>query len=59
MMRAMAPDAGQHGVRVNAVNPTLTNTGMIEEMLSDPALVARFRKRIPLGAPEDADHIPR
>lgn len=57
MVRAMALDAGKDGVRVNAVNPSFTKTGMTEDMLKDPELVAKFRERMPLGAPEDAEGI--
>jgi meso-butanediol dehydrogenase/(S,S)-butanediol dehydrogenase/diacetyl reductase len=57
MVRAMAMDAAKDGVRVNAVNPSLTKTGMTEDMVSDPALVAKFRERMPLGAPEDPDGV--
>lgn len=57
MVRAMALDAAQHGVRVNAVNPSFTKTGMTEDMLKKPELVAKFKERMPLGAPEDADGI--
>ena len=57
MVRAMAMDAGKDGVRVNAVNPSFTATGMTEDMVSDPELVAKFRERMPLGAPEDAEGV--
>jgi len=57
MVRAMAMDAGKHGVRVNAVNPSFTETGMTEDMVSNPELVAKFRERMPLGAPEDAEGV--
>jgi len=57
MVRAMAMDAAKHGVRVNAVNPSFTKTGMTEDMVSDPELVAKFRERMPLGAPEDPEGI--
>ncbi|MFK3737566.1 SDR family NAD(P)-dependent oxidoreductase [Massilia sp. TN1-12] len=53
MVRAMAMDAAKDGVRVNAVNPSFTKTGMTEDMVADPELVAKFRERMPLGAPED------
>jgi meso-butanediol dehydrogenase/(S,S)-butanediol dehydrogenase/diacetyl reductase len=53
MVRAMALDAGKDGVRVNAVNPSFTKTGMTEDMLKDPELVAKFRERMPLGAPPE------
>lgn len=57
MVRAMALDAGKDGVRVNAVNPSLTKTGLTEDMLKDAKLVAKFKERMPLGAPEDPDGI--
>ena len=57
MVRAMALDAGKDGVRVNAVNPSFTKTGMTEDMLRDPELVAKFKERMPLGAPEDPEGV--
>ncbi|MDN4039345.1 SDR family NAD(P)-dependent oxidoreductase [Massilia sp. YIM B02443] len=57
MVRAMAMDAEKDGVRVNAVNPSFTKTGMTEDMVSDPELVAKFKERMPLGAPEDAEGV--
>jgi meso-butanediol dehydrogenase/(S,S)-butanediol dehydrogenase/diacetyl reductase len=57
MVRAMALDAGKDGVRVNAVNPSFTKTGMTEDMLQKPDLVAKFRERMPLGAPEDPEGV--
>ena len=53
MVRAMALDAAKDGVRVNAVNPSFTKTGLTEDMLKNHALVAKFQERMPLGAPED------
>jgi len=57
MVRAMAMDAAKDGVRVNAVNPSFTKTGMTEDMVSDAELVAKFKERMPLGAPEDAEGV--
>lgn len=57
MVRAMAMDAAKDGVRVNAVNPSFTVSRMTEDMVSDPELVAEFRKRMPLGAPEDPEGV--
>lgn len=57
MVRAMALDAGKDGVRVNAVNPSFTKTGMTEDMLKDAELVGKFRERMPLGTPEDPEGI--
>jgi len=56
MVRAMALDAGKHGVRVNAVNPSFTDSGMTKDMQADPDLMAKFKERMPLGPmaqPED------
>jgi len=57
MVRAMAMDAAKDGVRVNAVNPSFTKTGMTEDMVNDPELVAKFQERMPLGAPEDPEGV--
>jgi len=57
MVRAMAMDAAKDGVRVNAVNPSFTKTGMTEDMMAKPELIAEFKKRMPLGAPEDPEGI--
>ena len=56
MVRAMALDAAKDGVRVNAVNPSFTDTGMTKSMQDKPDLVAKFKERMPLGPmaqPED------
>ena len=55
MVRAMALDHGRDGVRVNAVNPTFTNTGMTRDMQTGETL-AKVEERIPMGRigqPED------
>jgi meso-butanediol dehydrogenase/(S,S)-butanediol dehydrogenase/diacetyl reductase len=57
MVRAMAMDAAKDGVRVNAVNPSFTDTGLTKDMVSKPELVAKFNERMPLGAPEDPDGV--
>lgn len=49
LTRALALDYGRQGVRVNAVCPSLTRSGMTENMLKDPKLVERFMERLPLG----------
>ncbi|KQQ40261.1 3-oxoacyl-ACP reductase [Duganella sp. Leaf126] len=57
MVRAMALDAAKDGVRVNAVNPSFTDTGMTKDMQEDAELVAKFNERMPLGAPEGPDGV--
>ncbi len=49
LTRSIALDFGARGVRANAVCPSLTRTGMTEDMLKDPKLVAQFMERLPLG----------
>jgi len=49
LTRALAMDLGKRGVRVNAVCPSLTRTGMTEDMMDDKELLAKFAERIPLG----------
>lgn len=55
--RALAMDYGRDGVRVNAVCPSLTRTGLTEDMFADEALLARFHERIPLGRTAEPDDI--
>ena len=55
MVRAMALDHGADGVRVNAVCPTFTDTGMTKDM-QDQETIDKFLERIPMkriGQPED------
>lgn len=44
-------------MRVNAVNSSLTKTGMSTEMQEDPERGARCQDRMALGGPEDPDGI--
>jgi meso-butanediol dehydrogenase / (S,S)-butanediol dehydrogenase / diacetyl reductase len=55
--RALALELGTQGVRVNAVNPSLTVTGMTEDMMGDKALMAAFAERIPLGRPATPEDV--
>jgi meso-butanediol dehydrogenase/(S,S)-butanediol dehydrogenase/diacetyl reductase len=49
LTRALTLDLGKKGVRVNAVCPSLTRTGMTEDMLDDKELMKKFEERIALG----------
>jgi meso-butanediol dehydrogenase/(S,S)-butanediol dehydrogenase/diacetyl reductase len=49
LTRALAMDLGKKGVRVNAVCPSLTRTGMTADMMDDKKLLSKFAERIPLG----------
>lgn len=47
--RALAMDEARNGVRVNAVNPSLTYTALTAGMKAQPDLIAKFEERIPIG----------
>ena len=56
LTRALALDWGRHGIRVNAVNPSLIRTDLSEDMFDNDKLINAFKTRIPLGrtgVPED------
>lgn len=55
--RALALDGAKHGIRVNAVNPALTRSDLTDDMMSDEDLLVKFRERMPLGAPADAEAV--
>ena len=55
--RALALDEAKHGVRVNAVNPSLVYTSMTEQMKSQPELIKKFEERIPMGRGANPDDI--
>lgn len=49
LTRVMANELGRMGIRVNAVNPTVTLTPMAVKAWSDPAKSDKMLSRIPLG----------
>ena len=49
LTRALALELGAHGVRVNAVDPSLTLTEMTEGLRQHEKLMERALERIPLG----------
>lgn len=49
MTRALALEFGGRGVRVNAVNPSLTVSDMSQGLMQDEGLMAKFADRNPLG----------
>ncbi|GBQ21183.1 dehydrogenase [Gluconacetobacter sacchari DSM 12717] len=56
LTRVMAMDHGRAGVRVNAICPAVTRTGMTKDAVKDKAFVRSVEDRIPLGRlgePED------
>lgn len=57
LTRALALDLGRKGVRINAVCPSLTRTGMTSDMMDDEKLLTKFAERIPLGRVCEPDEI--
>lgn len=55
--RALAMDEAKAGVRVNAVNPSLTYTALTAGMKEQPELIAKFEERIPMGRGAEPDDI--
>ncbi|ADW67215.1 SDR family NAD(P)-dependent oxidoreductase [Granulicella tundricola] len=49
LTRALALELGSQGVRVNAVNPSLTSTEMTAEFEKNDKLIAKFTDRLPIG----------
>ena len=60
LVRAAALDYGTHGIRVNAVAPGPTETGMTVGLAERPALYEDMRRRIPLqrwGLPREVAEV--
>ena len=57
LTRAMAMELGGKGVRVNAVNPSLTLTEMTAGVVERKEVLAKFAERIPLGRPARPEEV--
>jgi meso-butanediol dehydrogenase / (S,S)-butanediol dehydrogenase / diacetyl reductase len=57
LTRSLALELGPMGVRVNAVNPSLTFTDLTQDIKSNSDLIAKFAERIPLGRGAEAAEV--
>lgn len=57
LTRSLALELGGRGVRVNAVNPSLTETEMSADLLQDEGLMAKFHDRLPMGRPARPEEV--
>ena len=57
LTRSVALDFGEKGVRCNSVCPSITRTGMTEDMLADEDVVQSFMQRLPLKRVAEPDDI--
>jgi NAD(P)-dependent dehydrogenase (short-subunit alcohol dehydrogenase family) len=55
--RSMGIELAPYGIRVNAVAPGMTRTGLTAYMFEDPENVARIRAAQPMGREADPDEI--
>jgi NAD(P)-dependent dehydrogenase (short-subunit alcohol dehydrogenase family) len=57
LTKAMAREMSPHGIRVNAVNPGLTDTVRLTTLRADPEVWAKCMAAVPLGRVADPDEI--
>jgi meso-butanediol dehydrogenase/(S,S)-butanediol dehydrogenase/diacetyl reductase len=55
--RALAMDHGRDGIRINAVCPSLTRTGLTQDMFKNQALMEKFAERIPMGRGAEPEEV--
>lgn len=55
--RALALDYGKHGVRVNAVAPTLTRTAMSADIFEKNDVLEKAKERVALGRLEEPEDV--
>lgn len=57
LTRGLALELGTRGVRVNAVNPSLTATEMVAGITDNEPYMAKVRDRMPLGRAAEPDEV--
>lgn len=57
LIRCVANDYGEHGIRANSISPAFTKTPMTEGAFSVPGLADTFVSRTPLGRLNTSDDI--
>jgi NAD(P)-dependent dehydrogenase (short-subunit alcohol dehydrogenase family) len=57
LSRCAAMEWGEHGIRVNAVSPGITDTPAVAPLLDDPGTAAPFLARIPMGRVAEAAEV--
>jgi len=57
LVRCVANDYGQYGIRANSISPALTKTPMTEGAFGVPGLADTFVSRVPLGRLNTSDDI--
>lgn len=57
LVRCVANDYGQHGIRANSISPAFTKTPMTEAAFWVPGLVGTFVSRSPMGRLNTSDDI--
>lgn len=55
--RALALDLGDKGVRVNAVNPSLTRSALAGPIIDNGPLYEKFKERIPMGRHAEPEEV--
>jgi len=57
LTRCLAVEFGQFGIRTNALAPGIIETAMTRPALSDPALSAEWKQRIPMRSYGTVEHV--
>jgi len=59
LTRCAADDLGEHGIRVNAVMPSLVDTPLVEGLIGEESVRQEYLRRIPIGRLGEPDDVAR